>query len=319
MTMALHATQIGTRAETLLRCPNSTWNVLTAVSGAVYVSGWNGELIWITDRRHALHPRAILVPALPKCPPERGHVVSCRDHLLRCGDFTVEWRQAALWQATRFVDAHTVGPGDLSNALDAIEQVLFDASDRKLVSANIGWPQADRQLAEAVGLLGQVSAEHGVFSTLQEVSQIVGLGRGLTPQGDDVLGGYLFMLRALDAACCIDLELDWELVATWLHSVGHRTNTISHCLLVDYANGDACAPLAALVQSVLDGEGRARLTQLAIEVLEIGASSGRGLLEGVQSAFRVAVGSREADLRLLADELRKTVGRPARREVARVR
>lgn len=319
MALILHATQIGTKAETILRCPNPTWSVLAAVRGAVYITDHDGELLWITDRRSALHPRAVLIPSLPMCLPECGHVVSCRDHLLQCEDLAVEWKRSALWQAARFVSAHMIGLGDLLNALDAIEQVLFDASDRKLVRASSVWPRADRLLAEAVGSLGRDSARHGVFATLQAVSQIVGLGQGLTPQGDDVLGGYLFMLRALDTACCIDLEIDWETVTTWLSSIGHRTNAISHSLLVDHAHGDGCAPLVALVHSVLEGEGRARLTQLASEVLGIGASSGRALLEGVQSACRVAVGSREADQKRLADELRKSVCRPARREVARVR
>jgi len=307
------------KAEALLRRPSHQWEVLAAVSGAVYIAARNGELLWITDRTSALHPRAILLPAMPLHVPEPDSAVESVGNHLRCEHFILGWQQAAQWTPARLSEARANRAGDLGQAIQAVGRVLPETADRESARDSSASTLFERQLSEAVDRLCRVSTERGVPAGLEAVSGIVGLGEGLTPQGDDFLGGYLFTLRALDAACCLSFDIDWESATTWLYSVAHRTNAISHTLLVDHAHGDACAPLVAFIQGALEGEGSARLSQLASDVAKIGASSGRSLLEGVQSACHMASAPRETAQHLLPVEGGETVGRPARREVARVR
>ena len=319
MAKTLQAIAIGAKAETLLRLPSLYWEVIASVSGAVYLTDQNVELLWLTDRASAMHTRAILLPAIPLDVPEPGSSVESNGDLLRCEGFTLEWHRAVRWAPAWITDARAIGAGGLGQAIDAIERVLSKPSDRESTRDGGASSLFERQLAEAAGCLRRVSKKRGVLADLQAASGIVGLGQGLTPQGDDFLGGYLFTLHAMDAAGCLIIEVDWESVITWLHSVAHRTNAISHCLLVDHAHGDACAPLAAFIHGALEDEGGARLSQLASEVAAIGASSGRSLLKGVQSACHMALASRETARHLLSVRRGETVARPARREVARVR
>jgi len=319
MAKTLQATRIGTKAETLLRRPSRQWEVLAAVSGAVYITDENGELLWITDRASALHTRAILLPAMPLHVPQPGSTAESDSRLLRCGHFALGWRHAGHWAPARFTDAHAIGASGLGEAIEAIERALLEVPDRESARDRRASTPLERRLAEAAGRLRRVSTERGVLDGLRAVSGIVGLGEGLTPQGDDFLGGYLFTLRVMDTARCLSFDIDWESVMTWLHSLERRTNAISHCLLVDHAHGDTCAPLVAFIHGALEGEGCTRLAQLASDVAGIGASSGQSLLEGVQSACHVARAPRGIVRHLLADRGRETFGRPTRREVARVR
>ena len=319
MAKTLEATQIGTKAETLLRHSGLQWEIVAAVSGAVYIIARNGELIWLTDQASALHPRAILLRAMPPDVPETGSSFESNGDSLRCESFTLGWQRASRWAPTWITDARAIGAGGLGQAIDAIERVLSKPSDRESTRDGGASSLFERQLVEAAGHLRRVSKKRGVLAGLQAVSGIVGLGQGLTPQGDDLLGGYLFTLHAMDASGCLSFQVDWGSVTTWLHSVAHCTNAISHILLADHAHGDSCAPLVAFIHGVLKGEVCERLDQLASDVVGIGASSGRSLLEGVQSACHVARSPRTTEQKLLADELRKTFSRPARREVARVR
>lgn len=319
MVKTLHATQIGTKAKTLLRRTCRQWRVLAAVSGAVYITDRSGELLWITDRACALHARAILIPAMPIHAFQLDSTLESEGRLLRCEHFALGWQYASLWTAAPFVDAPAIPRSYLAQAIEAVKRALSEALAKEPSPESGTSTRFGRQITEAARRLRSVSTEHGILAGLQAVSSVVGLGQGLTPQGDDVLGGYLFALHELDGARSLGFEIHWESVTAWLYSVKHCTNAISHCLLVDHAHGDACAPLAALIRGALKGERRERLAQLASDVAVIGSTSGHCLLEGVLSAYDVARSRRGCAQDPPANGIPETVGRPARREVASVR
>ena len=330
MTQTMQALRIGQKARTLLQSAARQWSVHAAVSGAVYISNRNGELLWITDRIRALHTRAVLLPAIPRHAPATESVLRNDGGLLSCGGLKMDWRDALLWTPGRASTNDRLLAGFAGRVTRAMEQ----AEKPRPAVARLGRAVAHAtgairndgiagaiRLATARGVetLSRAFVGSAVLPTLRAASGLVGLGEGLTPTGDDILGGYLYTLRTLDDALGGRLGINWPGVAEWLHGVSAYTNDISHCVLADHASGDACAPLSAFLRETLGGSSEPRLALLAADVIEIGASSGWSLLVGVRCASRMARtpggSSRPRDGRQAA----VSEGRPQRREVAHVR
>ncbi|MEO7753545.1 MAG: DUF2877 domain-containing protein [Terracoccus sp.] len=142
------------------------------------------------------------------------------------------------------------------------------------------------------GVLGELahdltSAALGGRSAVPGVRGLVGVGRGLTPSGDDALCGILLTLGALD-----DLRAQRALgvVRAAVRDVLPRTTSLSAALLLaaglGYAVPDVVRLVTLLVGAPRVGEDPADLDDLVGRVLAIGHSSGRDLLSGVSGALR---------------------------------
>jgi hypothetical protein len=116
-------------------------------------------------------------------------------------------------------------------------------------------------------------------------SALVGLGEGLTPSGDDFLGGLLFGLRQ---QACADFEetwIDWDVVRDWVADASTLTSRISHAILSDLAAGHGPEPLHALARETLSGGSREVVAGHAARVIRIGNTSGWDLLAGFSAAL----------------------------------
>jgi hypothetical protein len=117
-----------------------------------------------------------------------------------------------------------------------------------------------------------------------EAEMLLGLGPGLTPSGDDYLGGVLVALRVYGRAA--DADALWRWLGPRLPA---RTSMISAAHLAAAAEGEAHEALHACIEALAEdspGEWPARLEWLA----SIGHCSGWDGLAGVMAvAERVAV------------------------------
>ena len=333
MTQTLRALRIGATAGTLLRPAGARWKVLAAVDGALYIENRNGALLWITDRPSALHPRAVLVPAMPAHAPPVGSVLRDANGVLCCDRFAVAWQGAALWAPGGGSATDRVAAGFPKRVARAVRQAVVLDGRRTCTGRAMAWGTNDErayltegaacaievELARYAEILSLAATGRDVLSAVRAAAGLIGLGEGLTPAGDDILGGYLYTLRTLNDAGCLRSIIDWECVTAWLRSMAHLTNAISHCLLVDHAEGDACAPLVEFVSESIEGSADARLGQLAGVVAGIGASSGQRLLLGMRTACHVVGASSGCSRRRPAGRASVAVDRSWRREVARVR
>jgi hypothetical protein len=113
---------------------------------------------------------------------------------------------------------------------------------------------------------------------------LLGLGLGLTPSGDDLVGACLFArrMRGLDVACEVAWKAAWEVAAQNLtHAASARSNAISAALFGDLARGAAYAPLHELVAAAACQPAReAALIAAARALTAIGHSSGWDMLTG---------------------------------------
>jgi hypothetical protein len=114
------------------------------------------------------------------------------------------------------------------------------------------------------------------------VSRLVGAGPGLTPSGDDALGGVLLALRLLGP------ELDELRAALW-ESVRARlplTTSLSASLLAEAADGYAVPAVVVLGQALVDGSTD-RVQAAAGDVAAVGHTSGMDLLAGIVGCLEI--------------------------------
>jgi hypothetical protein len=117
--------------------------------------------------------------------------------------------------------------------------------------------------------------------------QLVGLGPGLTPSGDDVLGGFLaaghFIARGFDA----DVERWVGIGAIVVAAASGRTTVIGQALLDCAAVGEVGEAVGALLKAVA---ARSSVLQPALErVLAIGHTSGADTALGALHGARLAL------------------------------
>ena len=144
----------------------------------------------------------------------------------------------------------------------------------RLLTAAAPGLAALKRLIEA-GLRGQRCAARDH----QGIVELIGLGPGLTPSGDDLIGGALVALASLSRLATRD--------ALWRACRAHldRSNAISAAHLRSAALGYAAAPLHEAVHAVIAGQVdriRPALTALS----KVGHSSGLDALAGALMVLR---------------------------------
>ena len=101
----------------------------------------------------------------------------------------------------------------------------------------------------------------------------IGLGAGLTPEGDDEVAGFLIMARALGISHSLDSS-EWK---------NDRTTTFSAALLDAALNGFALPVVAEAAREIGLGAMTSRTREA---LLAVGHSSGEALLRGMETAQR---------------------------------
>ncbi len=108
----------------------------------------------------------------------------------------------------------------------------------------------------------------GGMATLDSCRDLIGLGPGLTPSGDDALGGAAIALRVFGHAARAD-----ELAAFIREHAPERTSDISRAHLIAAADGEGSAAFHDALRDLVTGGDFASLDR-------IGASSGWDAMDG---------------------------------------
>jgi hypothetical protein len=111
----------------------------------------------------------------------------------------------------------------------------------------------------------------------REAASLIGLGPGLTPAGDDLVGGALVALHALGRRACA------ARVAAWALRRSRRTNRISRAHLACAAAGAGGAALHDFVNALLAGKRNVARELAALDA--IGHTSGWDAAAGVLLAL----------------------------------
>jgi Protein of unknown function (DUF2877) len=248
---------IGAKARAALEASGREARPLAAFPDAPYFEA-RGEIVWVGSRLPAMHPRAVVTTE----PVTRGVIA----------------RFAALPDAAW---SPTLPPNGREVAT-ACRRLCADASSLgeprgfgTLLAAEL--PPFPLDLAVArVRALAAAYRDDDTRAVYQASRALLGLGGGLTPSGDDMVGGALFgrLLVAAEAA-------PWREVGARLAADAQRaSHAISAALLADLVAGASFAPLHALADALAAGDGAAARAA-ARALVALGHSSGWDMLVGL--------------------------------------
>ncbi|WP_068924781.1 DUF2877 domain-containing protein [Planobispora rosea] len=204
------------------------------------------------------------------------------------GDGAIEIGSLSL-RAHRWWDpAPPLGPVDpvrLAQALPVMTELCDRSPKRPGLEGN-----------GAAGLLAEGCSEASLLRGIMAAEQLVGLGPGLTPSGDDMLAGLLVALRHLGTAAGVGRAVwlaDWLAAAVTFDARG-RTTPISATLLHCAARGEASGEVLAVLRGLA---GRQSLESALHRLLQLGHTSGADLAWGLRIGLSSVLDLREGDRR----------------------
>jgi hypothetical protein len=286
----------GAAAKALLR-PGTRGQVLAALDSVAYLMTSAQELLWVASSTAPMHRRCLrLSSALPRL--DAGVLFCVNGSRLGIDSgLVVNRASASLWlpaqvNCEEVVDIEEL-PGRaqaLAVSLDGLQAHGFGHYIPDLVRLNppfavgTGDPVITQGQPLVQNLIGAWRSQDRQRIALA-VDALVGFGTGLTPCGDDFLGGLLFGVRTLRAA-----YPDLDLPELPVFGERHRcwTNPISFTLLDDLAKGHATEPLHHIANGILSGEPLDNLRPVLLQLTSIGHSTGWDTLSGLLAGLLLA-------------------------------
>lgn len=288
---------VGAQAQALLTQRGFSGTVLAAFSGTVYLLGTDEDILWLAQAGSPPHRRCIQV-SFHAHTLETGMDFSAFRDCLRVGDATIiDLANADSWTARRFDPGRLLplgsvnarfwktltairslpAPNGLSRALGLIARPAGNGEGSTLSSSETALID---QASPAIQELVEACRARDMVRIARSGLRLVGLGPGLTPSGDDYLGGLLFTAHCLRAAYPTRFSWGSGPVQGLLYQARPLTNRISHTILSDLAHGHGPEPLHDLVNSLLQAETAQRLLSSADRLTAIGHTSGWDMLAG---------------------------------------
>ncbi|PAY05248.1 hypothetical protein CK489_32240 [Bradyrhizobium sp. UFLA03-84] len=170
--------------------------------------------------------------------------------------------------------------GSLQRGLDAVDAAWGDElTSEGLAVLGSGRVPGDASLLVRAAMPGLAALERILSGSDHDADRdaglgsLIGLGPGLTPSGDDLIGGALIALAALGRTECRDAL--WEQCRALLDG----TNDISRVHLRAAALGYGAAALHAAIHATMSGEGAGFRRALAA-LTAIGHTSGLDAFAG---------------------------------------
>jgi hypothetical protein len=221
---------------------------------------------------------------------EVGETAICRDGLIRFqkGSIEIDLRKARRWDcdlsACTFDGTNPPAAGAWQLVWRALNERQF-AYGAEMVGVHLLHPQdvqgslTLRRLADGMAQLLAATAGYDL-SVGSAVSQLIGLGQGVTPAGDDLLVGYVAGLW-----CSIGHDgRRKEYVAhlgRMLIDLGVKTTDVSRSFLYHAALGHVSSRLAGLAGAICRGMDSGELLETANAAVSVGHTSGMDAVTGL--------------------------------------
>jgi len=238
----------------------------------------------------------IFQPRQAKWPRRRGAPACVQQDLLRIDGIVLDLSRAAVWRPQM--------PSGWSRESLAYGLAALDALvARGLPEDGLACLMRDAVVARPAGLIAQAAQapvlelqrlmrtdarEQACAASARKATLLVpllGLGPGLTPSGDDLLGGAMIALRAVGRTdLCAAI---WDAIAVPAMSL---TNDISRAHLAAAAGGAGCAALHETLNAVMTGRVE-RIADGVRRLAAVGHTSGFDALAGAVIVLRAVPAS----------------------------
>jgi hypothetical protein len=286
-----HITQAGSIARYCL-APGQHGHVLAAFEKAIYLQADSRELFWISLLESPMHRRcARAAPSLPDLSSGSSYQVDNRNVMFE-KQVIIGLEQAVPWDEPGWDPAMAV-----SLLFPRIQTFFSDLDYSRARGFGTFIPQVrllsrgeptdrlpvptDPVLAHAFPLVMDLARAclENCHSDISDYSKkLIGLGSGLTPSGDDFLGGMAFAIHILQSNYP---DLDWPDFSSEVNYFQPRTHPISFALLSDLVHGHAITPLHQIMNDLLCGQSFNYLQPYIYQLTSIGHSTGWDLLAGL--------------------------------------
>ena len=291
-----HITQMGAAAHQHL-VPGQRGTVLAVMSGIVYLRTASRDILWLASAGIPMHRRCATVgTALPRTMTGAPFLVE------ECGlrivpDYMLSTTAASAWEPVQIRLAGVIGYDEIPGRIRALVSTIDLARAQgfgRFIPEIVDNRSESISVADDPVLVHAKPAALGMAESLRSgdreraalhADALVGLGAGLTPSGDDFLGGMLFGAKALLTAYP---DAGWADVALPIDTYRARTNLISLTLLTDHAEGHAIAPLHDIVSGILMGSCAESIRPALGQLLQVGHSTGWDMLVGLIAGLSLA-------------------------------
>jgi hypothetical protein len=115
---------------------------------------------------------------------------------------------------------------------------------------------------------------------IQHAKALLGFGEGLTPSGDDFLGGFFFSMKLTNQYYPNAVNLPDRTYSDFIHRSDASTNLISYTILKDHADGHSVESLHQLANGLLLGKQVDQLIFDTKKLISLGHSTGWDMLTG---------------------------------------
>ena len=311
------AKQMGSRAKALLALPGFSGKALAVLSTTVYLISGDGEILWLSQEGLAMHRRCILASFRPRsaCVGQNffvhGPFLRFSEGVTIDLDPATEWKPsgvgpkhakplAVVNACTRRLREAVTKLGNVKGFGQMISQMnpqmipqmipmtssLVDGKKQAIFNADPLLAKARNSILS----LATACLDFDMPEVTRKGRELVGLGPGLTPSGDDFLGGLLFVAHSLKMAYPQDFNWEEEPVIDLIDWASTQTHPISHAILRDHAFGHGPEPLHDVVGSLLKGEDLGRTFEAAKRLIAIGETSGWDILAGMLTGMLLVEG-----------------------------
>ncbi len=280
--------------------------VLAAVTRAVYLLSDQDELFWIATESSPLHRRCLRVkPLLPHM--DVGTRYQAGDGLLLTSSGVgIDFGSASVWKTAVMSQGNMAPVTRVAVLLNAVYRQISDwpkpAGLGNLIPtilqvARYPSPRTEADLEtlfsgsfySAVNGIVLACHTHDFDLFLENASRLVGLGDGLTPFGDDFLGGLFFSMEFLRRANVEIMDSHTWNFADFILQCKSLTNLISFTLLKDHAEGHTLEPLYGFAYALLSGQPDDQCLPFARELVAVGHSTGWYILSGFLTGMSVII------------------------------
>ncbi len=273
---------VGSRVRRLIEAGREA-TVIAVFQRSLYLRDDEGRIACLGGMGLGAGPLNGLCTDWPESAVAPGTRTAWRARTLSVGDLVIEAGAAADWRGAR--PAGPVNPADVKQGLQRLAALPARGLGRMIPTliGDASVAPADRFEAAAfagiallAGWLRQPNDEPPAA-----LEKLIGLGPGLTPAGDDALGGALIALRLFDRAGLADRLAHWL-----LPRARGATSDISFAHLEAAADGEGAAALHDTLAALADDD--TALPGCVARLDRIGHSSGWDALAGSVAALLAA-------------------------------
>jgi hypothetical protein len=299
------ARMMGAKARSLLAGPGFSGKVLAVLSTTLYLLGDDGEILWVALEEKPLHRRCLLASFQP-APLRVGQVFFTQKGCLRIGqDAAIELDQAIEWEPSAIEPEQAEPLPVVNGCLQRLLAILPEPGEGAglgraipLISAIAGGGSMAASPLDSLNIrafspileIARAALGQDMAGIVCKGRELAGLGPGLTPSGDDFLGGLLFAAHSLKTAYPGDFSWEQEFITDLIDWARVQTNPISHTILSDLALGYGPEPLHEVIKYLLTSQDLRFPMSAVTRLLTIGHTSGWDILAGMLTGMLLVKG-----------------------------